>query len=175
MKKFALFFFVGISLFSCKEKSTETTTASIPEAQAEPGEKLYGADFMNVTTLSPDQVNDIYRNLQPGDTVNVTFKAPVKAVCKNKGCWMELEVGGPDPVMVKFKDYEFFVPKDIENKEVTVNGKAFISTVDVEELRHLAKDAGKDEAEINAIDTPERRFSLTADGVRIPDGPNSGT
>ena len=168
MKKSALLFLFAMALISCKEKAKEST---VPDTAvvSEKGETLYGADFMNVTTLSPDQVNDIYKNLEPGDTVNVTFKAPVKAVCKEKGCWMELEVGAPQPVMVKFKDYAFFVPKDIKDKEVTVNGRAFIAEVGVEELRHLAEDAGKDEAEIKATDTPQRRLSFTAEGVKIPE------
>ncbi len=169
MKNSALFVLFALALISCKEKLQENADASMPEPVAEEKETLYGDDFMNVTTLSPDQVADIYRNLKPGDTVNATFKAPVKAVCKEKGCWMEVEVGAQAPVMVTFKDYSFFVPKDIENKEVTVNGKAFIATVDVAELRHRARDAGKDDHFIEAIDSPEQRLSFTATGVKIPD------
>jgi len=61
----------------------------------------------------------------------------------------------------------FFVPMDIENKEVTVHGKAFLAEVGVEEQRHLAEDAGKNKAEIEAITRPQRSMGFTADGVKI--------
>ncbi len=50
---------------------------------------------------SPDQFT--------GKTVRLT--GPITAVCQTKGCWMHLGSQTP-PVMVKFKDYAFFVPKD---------------------------------------------------------------
>ena len=169
MKKSALLLFMTLACIACKENPKKAQNDALPAVAMEETEALYGADFNNETTLSPDQVGDIYKNLKQGDTVNVTFKAPVKAVCKDKGCWMEFEVGGQDPVMVRFKDYAFFVPKDIENKEVTVNGRAFLSMMSVDELRHLAEDAGENETYINAIDAPERRMSFTAEGVKIPE------
>ena len=69
--------------------------------------------------------------------------------------------------MVKFKDYGFFVPKDIEEKEVVIHGKAFVAEVSVEEQRHYAEDNGKSEAEIAEITLPKRTLSFLADGVLI--------
>ena len=167
MKKTVLVFAFTTLLWGCKEKENEARTLRAATPVSADAETLYGEDFRNVKTLSPDQVGDIYSNLKPGDTVNVTFQAPVKAVCKEKGCWMQVDVGTAAPVMVRFKDYGFFVPKDIENKEVTVHGRAFIAEVGVEEQRHLAEDAGKNQSEINAITNPVRSMSFTADGVKI--------
>ena len=53
--------------------------------------------------------------------------------------------------MVRFKNYSFFVPKDIEGKEVIVEGKAFIDILTVDELKHYAFDAGKSKEEIDKI------------------------
>ncbi|HEA28490.1 MAG TPA: DUF4920 domain-containing protein [Leeuwenhoekiella sp.] len=167
MKKTAIILAFTTLLLGCKEKESKEANVQASNLVKTDSETLYGEDFMNVKTLSPDQVGDIYSNLKPGDTVNVTFKAPVQAVCKEKGCWMQVDVGNTEPVMVRFKDYGFFVPMDIENKEVTVHGRAFIAEVGVEEQRHLAADAGKNQAAIDAITTPQRSMGFTADGVKI--------
>jgi len=68
---------------------------------------------------------------------------------------------------VKFKDYGFFVPKDIDGEEVIINGKAFVNEVSVEEQRHYAKDAGQSEEEIAAITKPKKTYSFEADGVLL--------
>ncbi len=63
--------------------------------------------------LSAYQMQERYDSLKPGDTLNVTFKGDVASVCKKKGCWMNVSLENGKEVMVKFKDYAFFVPKDI--------------------------------------------------------------
>ncbi|MEH6408111.1 MAG: DUF4920 domain-containing protein, partial [Leeuwenhoekiella sp.] len=94
---------------------------------------------------------------------------PVAEVCKVKGCWMKVDVGTGDMVMIKFKNYGFFVPKDIEQKEVTVHGQAYLEEVSVADQRHLAEDAGKSAEEIEAITDPKKSLAFIADGVRIQD------
>ncbi|WP_031426125.1 DUF4920 domain-containing protein [Flavimarina sp. Hel_I_48] len=167
MKRTIIILAFAALFINCKEKEQQIKTPRDIDLAAVEDEELYGENFNNVKTLSPDQVGDIYNNLKPGDTVNVTFKAPVQAVCKEKGCWMQVDVGTGEPVMVRFKDYGFFVPKNIENKEVTVHGKAFLAEVGVEEQRHLAEDAGKNQAAVEAITQPQRSMGFTADGVKI--------
>jgi len=68
---------------------------------------------------------------------------------------------------VRFKDYGFFVPKDISGKDVIVEGKAYSTEVSVEELRHYAEDAGKSKEEIMAITEPEQTYAFLATGVRV--------
>ncbi len=68
---------------------------------------------------------------------------------------------------MKFKDYGFFVPKNAQDKEVIVNGKAFVSEVSVEKLRHYAEDAGKSKDEIAKITKPELQYNFEADGVFV--------
>ena len=80
---------------------------------------------------------------------------------------MTLDLPQEEDVMVKFKDYGFFVPKDIDNKEVVVKGKAYVTEVSVEEQRHYAEDNGKTEDEVAAITKPKRTLSFLAEGVRI--------
>ena len=126
----------------------------------------FGEETSNKNILSKDQVVEIYKNLAVGDTVNMKFSASVNEVCQAKGCWMLLDIG-TNEAMVKFKDYGFFMPKNIADKEVIVNGKAFVSEVSIEEQRHYAVDAGKSEDEIAKIIEVKKTLSLEADGVLL--------
>jgi hypothetical protein len=69
--------------------------------------------------------------------------------------------------MVKFKDYGFFVPRDIAGREVVVNGIAFVGEMSIEDQQHYAKDAGKTAEEIAAIGSIRKAYGFEADGVLI--------
>lgn len=101
------------------------------------------------------------------DTLRTKFTATVTDVCQAKGCWMKLRMTDGKEAMVKFKDYGFFMPKDITGKEVVVNGKAYVETMSVEDQKHFAKDGGKTEAFIERITDPKKTYSFEADGVLL--------
>lgn len=122
-------------------------------------------DVKNI--LSVYQMQERYENLRVGDTLSVTFRGDVSSVCKEKGCWMKVGLEDGREVMVKFKDYAFFVPKDIEDKEVIIEGKAYVTEMSVEDQRHYAEDAGKTAAEVEAIKEPAVTLSFLAEGVKI--------
>ena len=117
--------------------------------------------------LSEYQMQERYKDLKVGDTLNVAFRGDVASVCKEKGCWMKVALENGREVMVKFKDYAFFVPKDIEDKEVVMEGKAYVTEMSVEDQRHYAEDAGKTADEVKAITKPAVTLSFLADGVKI--------
>ena len=96
---------------------------------------------------------------------NAKLKAKVTDVCQMKGCWMKLEIGEEKDIMVNFKDYSFFVPKNIIGKEVIVSGEAFKRNISVDELKHYARDKGENESAISLIVEPKEIYSLTAKGV----------
>lgn len=91
----------------------------------------------------------------------------VVAVCQEKGCWMKIERPGAEPMMVKFKDYGFFMPKDIVGKEVVVDGQASIKETSAKQLRHYAGDAGKSKEEIKKIKSSKKELIFTAKGVLV--------
>ncbi len=115
--------------------------------------------------------------LESQDSLTAKVTGKVNGVCQAKGCWLTLvpeQADGPE-MMVKFKDYGFFVPKDIAGREVVLKGKAYRSLTSVDELRHLARDAGKPEAEIEQITEPEETLQFIADGVLLlPDTSEPG-
>jgi Domain of unknown function (DUF4920) len=102
-------------------------------------------------------------------TSKFTGKATGKvvSVCLEKGCWMKIENTGGETMMVKFKDYGFFMPKDIVGKEVVVDGEASVKETSVKQLKHYAGDAGKNKEEISKITAPKKELIFVAKGVLI--------
>ena len=98
---------------------------------------------------------------------NVQVEGTIKAVCQKKGCWMTIvsDDASKQSMMVKFKDYGFFMPLDCTGKTVIMQGNAYTETTSVDELRHYAEDAGKSEEEIAKITEPKTELKFMADGV----------
>lgn len=94
-------------------------------------------------------------------------KGTITEVCEKKGCWMKLAQADGEGIMVRFKDYKFFMPQNIVGKEVVLDGFAIITTTSVEELRHYAEDAGKSKEEIAKITEPKEEIEFEAKGVLV--------
>ena len=126
---------------------------------------VYGEPIKNQQSVD---LNTVMNQLSEKDTVYTTVTAMVSEVCQKKGCWMTLQDNeNGEEMMVRFKDYGFFVPKNIGGRKVMVEGKAFTQVVPVEELRHYAEDAGKSEEEISQITAPQKSFQFEATGVKL--------
>ena len=168
MKKLILLLSIFVLLFACKSENKETKVSDTTEtiAEVEVSYMSFGDKITDDNVLSKKEIVDTYKNLKVGDTAIVKFTAKVNEVCQTKGCWMRLDIGD-DEAMVKFKDYGFFMPKNIADKEVIVHGKAYVAEISVEEQRHYAEDAGKTEDEIAAITEAEKTLSFEADGVLL--------
>jgi hypothetical protein len=101
--------------------------------------------------------------------VNKEFKisGELITICQQKGCWTTLETEDDREVRMTFKDYGFFLPVDYSGKSVVAEGTGFIKVTDIETLRHLAKDAGKTDEEIDLIKEPRTEYLFDAKGVLI--------
>ncbi len=106
-----------------------------------------------------------FKALKQGDTIQVKFASKINKVCKKKGCWMRLDLGKGEESLVRFKDYGFFMPLNSDNREVIVNGKAYLDIVTVAQLQHYAKDEGLSQEEINKITEDEVTFAVESNGV----------
>ena len=114
-------------------------------------------------------LSDLERQLSYVDTVHITTMGEINSVCQKKGCWMTVSPSADSSpsFMVKFKDYGFFVPKDVSGETVVMHGKAYRQVTSVNALRHYAEDAGKSQREIDAITQPKEELIFIADGVEI--------
>ena len=146
--------------------SKDTTENKVEDVKKEIAYASFGMEINDADALTSERMMGHYKTMKEGDTINSKMSAKINEVCSAKGCWMTLDMDGKNEVMVKFKDYGFFMPLNAEG-EVVINGKAFVSETSVEELRHYAEDAGKSEEEIAAITEPKRTLSFEADGVLL--------
>ncbi|MDP5081393.1 MAG: DUF4920 domain-containing protein [Winogradskyella sp.] len=165
MKKIVLYALLGLAFTACKN-DLQTTENKEEDLQKEIAYASFGMKINDADALTSERMMSHYKTMNVGDTINSKMIGKIEEVCSAKGCWMTLNMDGENKVMVKFKDYGFFMPLDAEG-EVVINGKAFVSETSVDELRHYAEDAGKSEEEILAITEPKRTYSFEADGVLL--------
>ena len=158
MKNIFLSAAIFVSLFA---------TAQEPDA-IKPAAKgvIYGEAVTPAGTAV--DVNDVQPKLQTGTfTGKVTGR--VKEVCKAMGCWMTLEKEDGTTVMVKTKDHGYFMPQNLAGKTVVVAGTASVKEVPEETRKHLAKDAGKSDNEIQKIKGSQQELQVVASGVEVLD------
>ena len=166
MKKIGIVMLLSFVIVACnsakkdakkENKIVENTTYS-----------SFGDTISSLDYLSSNDAISNYNALKLGDTINLKFNANIKEVCSKKGCWMTLPAGNNDEtIMVRFKDYGFFMPLDAAGKDVIVAGKAFVNELSVADLKHYAEDAGKSSEEIANITEHAMEFAFEANGVLL--------
>ncbi|OMP30369.1 DUF4920 domain-containing protein [Mangrovimonas sp. DI 80] len=164
MKTFFSIFTVALLLVSCKNESKDLANQ---EAKKEIAYVSFGNPTEANNAIAASDLASLYESISAGDSLSTKVVAKVDEVCQAKGCWMKLDLGDEKQVMVKFRDYGFFVPKNIAGKEVIINGMAYVSETSVAELRHYAQDAGESDEDIAKITDPERTYAFLADGVLL--------
>lgn len=162
MTKNGILLFVLMLAFSCKnDNSSQVIQETEDIAYAS-----FGDEIKAEGALSAADMSEKYLGLKEGDTINTKVTASINEVCSKKGCWMKLDLGNGEEMMVRFKDYGFFMPLNAEG-DVIIDGKAFVTETSIDELRHYAEDAGKSKEEIEAITEPKRTFGFEANGVLL--------
>lgn len=163
IKYLCIAFAACVLLTACNSTpSTQQTTPTTTEAVEN---QTFGEAFEAKKPLDHQQLTN---QLATQDSLAAQFTGTVEAVCQVKGCWMTIvspDDANAEPVMVKFKDYGFFMPLDIAGRQVIMDGYAFREVTPVDELRHYAEDAGKSPEEIAAITEPEEEYKFLASGV----------
>ncbi|MCA6363565.1 MAG: DUF4920 domain-containing protein [Bacteroidetes bacterium] len=120
-----------------------------------------------ITADGAIQTNQLLAQLAGKDSMQVKLEGTIVDVCQKKGCWMIMPLDSTTDMRVKFKDYAFFVPKDASGKKAVVDGWVKKKIVPVDELRHLAEDAGDSKEEIEKITEPKNEYTFMASGVII--------
>ncbi|NNK11957.1 MAG: DUF4920 domain-containing protein [Flavobacteriaceae bacterium] len=165
MKGFNIFLIVFLLLWSCKEQNSQVKT-TVNEVEEEVAQ-VFGSAFETTEIQSQADMAEAITQLKESDSLSTTFSAEVTEVCQMKGCWMKVSLNGDEEVHVTFKDYGFFVPKDIAGRKVVIHGKAFKEQMSVEDQKHYAKDGGATEEEIDQITSDKTSYRFIADGVRL--------
>ena len=141
---------------SAPEEVEETVSATF---------SLYGVEIDTNGAISPKELRAL---MASADSAHVKLSATIIETCAKKGCWMNVAMEEGDDMMVRFKDYGFFVPKaGVANKSSIFKGVAYYDTLSVKDLRHYAMDAGKDSIEIMKISEAKPILAFEATGVVI--------
>jgi len=154
----ALLFFVFF--FNCQNIKSKRLPVKIDSVSY----FSYGTGFDLLNIVSMDYLIEKVENSP--DSVQLKVKGKIIDVCSKKGCWMTIELPNKQELMVRFKDYGFFVPID-SSGEVIINGLAYINNTSVDELRHYAKDAGASINDIESIVEPKITYNFEAEGVLL--------
>lgn len=171
MKRTLFMFFVAALFVACEPANTEEKTEA-PEAteekvsEAKPAANTFGETITGDNAIT---MTELLGKMGTTDSIPAKLTGTVEAVCQVKGCWMNIVSDNPDEgeIMVKFKDYGFFMPLDIAGRKVVMDGYAFREVTPVDELKHYAEDEGQSAEEIAAITEPKEELKFLASGVLL--------
>ena len=158
-----------VSLLACNNTpdATDGEAANTDATEASDGINYYGDEISEEGAVPAE---GLLAQLGDHDSLNIKLVTTILETCSKKGCWMNVDIGNKEKMMVRFKDYGFFVPiSGVDGKTAIIEGTLFNDTVSVETLRHYADDAGKDSTEIMAITEPSTELAFEATGVIIKD------
>ncbi len=122
-----------------------------------------GIDFQTEKAVTVKEAID---KLGEKESIPLTIKGEVSAVCKTMGCWMELKNDNGKEIFVQIdKSQKFKFPKDLTGK-VILQGKLNQTITSVEFLKKEAEEAKKSPEEIEKITEPKVEYSFLAQGVK---------
>ena len=116
--------------------------------------------------VKPISVNDLEKKMTD-NKFDGKIQGKVVEVCQMMGCWAKVQKDDGTTVMIKVKDHEFAMPKDIVGRTVVVEGKAELKETSVAMLKHYAEDAGKSKEEIDNIKDPKKELVMLIKGVKV--------
>ena len=142
--------------------ATQTTKAQEPKKLDEARYDHFGTGIVEGSATSlTDAVKDPAKFT--GKTVRLEGK--IDEICQVKGCWMTMG-DAKNPVMVKFKDYGFFMPKDASGRTAIIEGTMAMKQETVAQTKHYLEDAGKTE-EAAKVTEGRKILTFVANGVAI--------
>lgn len=154
MRNIFLMLFAGMLIASCSNSNSESTQVF----------GRYGDS--SFTAEDAIELASLLELMDSKDTINnIKVKGTVSAACQAKGCWMTMDMPADKELVVTFKEYGFFVPKNSAEHMAIMSGMAFKEITPVTELQEHARDANKSEEEIAAITEPKVSYKFVADGV----------
>lgn len=151
---------------SMNENKEEVVENTQEEKEPSIEDGVFGTDFSTDEHVASIQVDSLVKDT---NGVDLIVMGNITSCCQKKGCWMKMKTGEGKEMMVRFKDYGFFVPKDLGGHDVYIKGVAKRQLIPVDELKHYAEDAGKSQEEIDAITEPQEELTFLAEGVKIAD------
>lgn len=136
-----------------KEQVTKSTNSS---------EGVFGQEFPAENAIDASQLTSLFGE---NHKIEIKLKGQVVECCQHSGCWMDIDIGNGEVMQVLFKDGDFSIPIESAGQTVIINGIAYREQLEVDELKAMARENGKEETEISLIIEPKYEYSFVADGV----------
>lgn len=171
MKRSLWFGLVLVGLLSVGGAQASTPVAEVGIETAQPAPEAVAAQHFGAafTPNSPMTVAEALGKVDALKDQTIQVKGKVKAVCKKKGCWMQLDPEGAaaSPVRVTFKDYGFFVPLDADGSDAIIEGIIEVKVTTEAMRKHFAADGGATPEEIAKIQGDVKDVKFVANGVQL--------
>lgn len=166
MRKIFCFAFLVASIAACQSpQPSSDTTVAISTDRTQQVATTYGQTVAEETVATP--ATEVPQLLQDNDSLYLTLSGTALSSCTKKGCWMTVDLGRQQSMRVTFKDYGFFVPKDLNGERVVVEGVLSRKISSPDEQRHYAEDAGESKEAIAAIQAADTVYAFEAVGVLV--------
>lgn len=166
MKKVLMFAAVLFAFSANAQDNANLKPAVKPATDSRATGTPYGKKFDEKTAIS---VPELVKKAQGRELAEVVVSGTISEVCQTEGCWIRVSMENDEgsTMLVKFKDHEFTIPKDLAGKKVVFSGRAYQAKISVEMLKHYAEDAGKSKEEIEKITAPSTELAVEATGLII--------
>jgi hypothetical protein len=128
-------------------------------AAGEPATRTYGE---KVPAASPVPLAQVLGDPDAWAGKDVVVDGKVKAVCQNRGCWMELATGSGPSCRVIMKDHAFFLPKDSAGASARVAGAVSVKAIPAAQVKHMESEGGSFAAKLADGSAREVRIVATA-------------
>ncbi len=142
---------LSLLLFAPAFAATEPEPVAVVDGHPVYGEQMPAGD--------PTAIGQVLADVDRYAGKPQKFSGRVTKVCQKKGCWMVI-ADGEHSARVMFGEDDFFIPKDSSGNAV-VYGTLTARTISAGMAKHLAKDEGKDPAEVKD-DVQEVQISATS-------------
>lgn len=159
----------ALILSACKQAPADPAQTAAPAAAAAKapvdGVERFGAPVSAGKSIT---VTDILKDPDAYVGKELIVEGTVKAVCKKKGCWMELAASADKNApgcRITFKDYGFFVAKDSQGSAARVEGKVEVKTLSKSEIDHLEQEGATFANKL--ADGGAKQIALVATGVEL--------
>ncbi len=126
-------------LFLASVVNAETLRLSEP-VQTDETSETFGAPIETLPALT--KISELLTEPKTYEDQTIAVTATVKKVCQKKGCFF-IAQQDDQVIRVAFKDYGFFVPTDIGNRNVTMVGELSQREISDKEAKHLSADLGE--------------------------------
>lgn len=160
MKIRALYLVLPLAFACSSEKSAGTTPAAetpapVEEAPAEEATPVVGTcgdseekpERFGAKLVANDReltsLTEIAKAPEAFTRKDLLITGVVRANCTTRGCWMEVrpaEDRAGQPITVRFKDYEFFIPLNSRGAKVTLDGRVEVKTLSPADVKHLEEE-----------------------------------